>query len=240
MNQPGKLYILPSSLGEPDATQFSEHYKKIVFELNVFIIESARTARRFLRAIGYTKNFDDCVFHEIDKHDNNINWQVFLKEALEGKDTGLLSEAGMPGIADPGAELIKVAHKNDITVVPLVGPSSILLALAASGLNGQNFAFNGYLPIDKNDRQKKIKYLEQLSYTNNQTQIFIETPYRNNQFLADMIRTCEKDTEICIASNITLPNESIKTKNTAAWRQKLPDINKQPTVFLMLKRYHAT
>ncbi len=237
MQNKGKLFLIPSSLGEPDATQFSEHYKNIVFGLSVFIVENVRTTRRFLRAIGYTKNFDEVTFFELDKHNHNPDWNSFLKETLAGKDTGLLSEAGMPGIADPGAEIIKTAHKHNITVVPLVGPSSIVLALAASGLNGQNFAFAGYLPIDKNERQRKIKQLEQLSFKERQTQIFIETPYRNNQFLSDLIRACEKDTEICIACNLTTEKEFITTKTAAEWRSKsLPDINKQPTVFLMLKR----
>jgi 16S rRNA (cytidine1402-2'-O)-methyltransferase len=238
MQNNGKLYIIPSSLGEPDATLFSEQYKKIVFGLNVFIVENVRTTRRFLRAIGYDKNFDtDVTFFEIDKHNTKPDWNSFLKETLDGKDTGLLSEAGMPGIADPGADIIKAAHKHNITVVPLIGTSSLLLALAASGLNGQNFAFAGYLPIDKNERQRKIKFLEQLSFTQNQTQIFIETPYRNNQFLSDLLRQCEKDTEICIASNLTTDKEFIKTKTAVEWRSKtLPDLNKQPTVFLMLKR----
>jgi 16S rRNA (cytidine1402-2'-O)-methyltransferase len=238
MQNKGKLFLIPSPIGEPDASQFSEYYKKTVFALTVFVVENSRTARRFLRAIGYDKNFDtDVTFFEIDKHNNNPNWKSFLKETLLGKDTGLLSEAGMPGIADPGAEIINAAHKNNIQVVPLIGPSSLLMALAASGLNGQNFAFTGYLPIDKNERQRKIKYLEQLSFKEKQTQIFIETPYRNNQFLSDLVRQCEKDTEICIASNLTTEKESITTKTAADWRSKtLPDLNKQPTVFLILKR----
>jgi len=236
MQKNGKLYILPSALGETDATLFSEHYKKIVFELTVFIVENVRTARRFLRSVGYTKNFDDIIFLEIDKHQKILDWTAYLKENFAGKDTGLLSEAGTPGIADPGAEIIRRAHRQNVQVVPLIGPSSILLALSASGLNGQSFCFNGYLPIEKPDRTKKIKALEALSFKEYQTQIFIETPYRNNQLLADLLNACDPNTEICVAANLTIDKEYIKTKPVLEWRKSPPDIHKQPTVFLMLKR----
>lgn len=228
----GKIHLIPSFLGEENESIIPSQVKKTVSELDEFIVENAKTARRFLRAIGYTKNFDtEVTIHELDKHAPQQNCKKLLQNVLQGKNCGIISEAGNPCIADPGSEIVAYAHKHNIEVVPHVGPSSILLALIASGFNGQQFAFSGYLPIKEPDRGRKIKQLE--NNARGATQIFMETPFRNQKLLDEVLRQCADGTRLCIACNLTLPTQYIATKTIAEWRRQLPDINKQYCIFLM-------
>lgn len=202
---------------------------------DVFIVENLRSARRFLKKAGLQKEIDDLHFFEINKRTRAEEIPSFLAAAVEGKNIGILSEAGCPGVADPGAEVVKWAHKKNLDVIPLVGPSSILLALMASGMNGQNFAFAGYLPKEKNERRRKIKQLEQLSKTNKQTQIFIETPFRNNHLLEDLSSFCDSHTQIVVACDLTLPSQYIKRKAAKDWKKEKVDLHKRPCIFLLHK-----
>lgn len=230
----GKLYLIPTIIGE--GTQKDTLTTPIINsikEIDIFIVENIRTARRHIKQIDREKNIDNSTFYSYGKH-NNLNLeQDFLPHILSGQDVGLLSEAGLPCIADPGAKIVSYAHDFQINVIPFVGPSSILLALMASGLNGQNFAFNGYLPIEKSKRVKTIKRLEELTIKTKQTQIFMETPYRNQQLIEGLLKTCNNNTKLCIASNITLPNANITTKRIAEWKQTKINIHKQPAIFLI-------
>ncbi|MCK4288597.1 MAG: SAM-dependent methyltransferase [Bacteroidales bacterium] len=230
----GKLYLIPSSLGNSKLNSIIPEYNsKIINRLDEFIVENIRTARRFLKKTGFKKSFDNITFYILDKHSDQTEILSYLNSIDKGKDIGLLSEAGTPCIADPGAEIVRMAHQKNIRVIPLVGPSSIFLALMASGFNGQNFVFHGYLPIKKYLKINKIKTLEKDAQQKNQTQIFIETPYRNKQLLDSIIETCNKETLLCIACDITLKNEFITTKTIAEWSKNLPEIHKRPTVFLL-------
>ena len=238
MENQGLIYLIPTTLGENTASRSIPEYNlEVINKLDEFIVEELKTARRFLRSIGYTKSFDDEVtFHLLNEHtDKNENFEDFLKSVKTGKNIGLLSEAGCPCVADPGSLIVEIAQSKNIRVVPLVGPSSILLSLMASGFNGQNFAFLGYLPIDKTARVKKIKEIEKSIYQNNQTQIFIEAPYRNNHLFADIISNCDGETKLCVAAELTLPSEFIKTKSINLWKKSTPDINKKNTIFLLYK-----
>ena len=231
----GILYLLPSSLGNENVTVFlPEHVIAVIKTLDEFIVENEKTARQFLKTCNITIPQSQLIIHELNKHSDRFTDDYFLDGLLKGKNIGLLSEAGCPGVADPGAEVVAAAHKKNIKVVPLVGPSSLLLALMASGLNGQQFAFNGYFPKEKNERIAVLKKLETESQRKNCTQIFIETPYRNNQLLADMLSSLSGETKICLAADVTLPSEFIKTKTVTQWKRDLPDLNKRPCVFLML------
>jgi 16S rRNA (cytidine1402-2'-O)-methyltransferase len=235
-NNTGILYIIPTNLGCSDINKISPPFNiKIINTLNEFIVEKIRTARRYFKSIGYTKSLDNIIFHTINKYTVHNELTGFLNSAINGKNIGLLSEAGCPCIADPGADIVKIAQQKNIKVIPLTGPNSILLGLMASGFNGQNFAFSGYLPINKEERTKKIKQIEKKIYNNNQTQIFIETPYRNVSLFEDILKTCENKTLLCIATNITLKDESIITKPICEWKKSLPDIHKKATVFLLYK-----
>lgn len=205
---------------------------EVIDTIQVFVVEELRTARRFLKSCGIQRNIDDLLFFELNEHTDNSNLDNFLTPLQRGQDVGVLSEAGCPAIADPGAHLVKLAHEKGINVVPLVGPTSIILALMSSGMNGQNFAFNGYLPV-KDGRNKAIKSLEQLSKQKNQTQIFIEAPYRNQKLLEDLLSTCHGDTLLCIGVDITGSSESIVTKTIRDWKKHIPDINKKPSIFLL-------
>jgi len=230
----GKLYLIPSSLGNNKLNNIIPEYNSIIINrLDEFIVENIRTARRFLKKTGFKKSFDNITFHILNKHSDQTEILSYLNSTDKGKDIGLLSEAGTPCIADPGADIVKMAHQKNIRIIPLVGPSSIYLALMASGFNGQNFVFHGYLPIKKYLKINKIKTLEKDAKQKDQTQIFIETPYRNKQLLDSIIETCNKETLLCIACNITLENEFIITKTIAEWSKKPPDIHKRPTVFLL-------
>ncbi|HWB64497.1 MAG TPA: SAM-dependent methyltransferase [Chitinophagales bacterium] len=228
-----KLYLIPSFLGQDDKTIIPEQVQTVVSLLDEFIVENARTARRYLRAIGYTKNFDtEVIIRELDKHAAKQDCDKILENVLRGKNCGLISEAGNPCIADPGNEVVAFAHAHNIEVVPLVGPSSILLALIASGFNGQNFCFHGYLPIKEPERSKKIKQLENAARTG-ATQIFMETPFRNQKLFDELMKTCASETRLCIACDLTLPSQFIKTKNIGAWKSANAELNKRFCIFLL-------
>jgi len=229
----GKLYLIPSFLGEDNKSIIPDQVKEMVGMLDEFIVENAKTARRYLRAIGFTKNFDtEVVINEIDKHGENIAPKL-LANISKGKNIGIISEAGNPCIADPGHELVRYAHSRSIQVVPLVGPSSILLALIASGMNGQQFTFHGYLPIQSADRMKKIRQLEEIARRHNITQIFMETPFRNDSLVRDALQVLDGDTKLCIACDLTLPSEFISTKKVADWKKQVPDLHKRYSIFLL-------
>lgn len=210
-----------------------EYVKTQVKHLDFFIVENSRTARRFLRSIGYEKNFDDTVMIEMDKHSPENISEIFLTHLLSGKDAGLISEAGLPALADPGNIYVRTAHENNIQVKPLTGPSSVTLALIASGMNGQQFRFHGYIPVKREERIKKLQEMERAATKENETQLFIEAPYRNQSLLQDILSTCHYQTLLCIAADITAPSEFIKTKTIAEWKKNIPDINKKPVVFLI-------
>lgn len=233
----GKLYLIPALLGNsPLSYSMPPDHTFIINRLERFIVENERTARRYLIRAGYKNSIDSTEFLLLNKYTTKDELPgILLPVATEGKHTGLLSEAGCPGIADPGAEIVKLAHEMGIQVIPLVGPSSITLAVMASGFIGQNFAFNGYLPIDKKARFNAIKELEKKVYKDNQAQVFIETPYRNNQLLKDIVKACRPGTALCIACDLTLENEFIKTKTISDWSKTLPGIHKRPAVFLLYK-----
>ena len=230
----GKLYLIPAILGEgTQGTTLPSPILKAIKEIDIFIVENLRTARRHIKKIDREKNIDTTTFYSYGKHDTLNLEQDFLPHILSGQDVGLLSEAGLPCVADPGSEIVAYAHDFQIDIVPFVGPSSILLALMASGLNGQNFAFTGYLPIDKSERTKTIRQLEKLIKKTGQTQIFMETPYRNNQLIEALLKTCSNNIKLCIASDITLPTENIKTKTIAEWKQTKINLHKKPSIFLI-------
>ena len=231
----GKIYLIPTTLGEVDLNDvLPRKLFDILNNIKFFIVENVRTSRRFLIKADINNKIDDLSFYVIDKHSNKDQYHSFLNPALEGHNIGVISEAGAPGVADPGAEIVNLAHQKNLQVVPLVGPSSILLALMASGLNGQNFCFVGYLPVKKPMRIKRLKELEYASRKANQTQIFIEAPYRNQQLLDDIINTCNNNTLFCIACDITLNTEFIKTQSISSWKMRKPQINKRPAIFLLL------
>lgn len=233
----GCLYLIPNTLGESNPWDvLPQHLMSIINSLDDFIVENEKVSRKFIKSLSADKiqaNLNICV---LDKHDQtNTNYKNHLKLCLSGKSIGLMSDAGCPGIADPGAFVVIEAHKMGIQVVPIVGPSSIFLALMSSGLNGQNFAFSGYLPIDRDEKIKKIKWLEQQSLMLNQTQIFMETPYRNNKFLEDLIQHLNGNTLLCIATDITLASEYIKTKTINEWKKNKVDLHHRPCIFLIKK-----
>lgn len=232
--QNGTLYLIPVPLAEEAAHKtFTPYLVDTINQIDTYIVENSKTARRFLKEAGLKTPQKDLIVHDYDKHSRNASLVPFFKELLEGKDVGLMSEAGCPGIADPGADIVAEAHKRGIKVVPLVGPSSILLALMASGFNGQSFTFWGYLPIDKEQRSKRIKDLELSGTRYKQTQMFIETPFRNNQMLEEILKSCKPNTQLCIASNLTGEDEFIKTQSIYNWRKEEIDLHKKPTIFLL-------
>lgn len=229
-----KLYLIPNVLSESDwQNVLPAQIHSILTNTKYFIVENTRTARRFMKQVNHEINIDDCTFFELNKRTRSSELPTFLKPLAQGFDVGIISEAGCPGIADPGADVVRIAHQKGFQVVPIVGPSSILLALMASGLNGQNFAFNGYLPVKPNERVKEIATLEKRIRSGRQTQIFIETPYRNNQMISDLLKTCSPSTLLCIAANITSENEFIATKTIQDWNKKVPELHKQPVIFLI-------
>ena len=228
-----KLFLIPATIGNSDVSDvLPANFSKQINALKTFIVEELRTARRFLRSAAYTQNFDEVKFFLLNEHTDIRKAGTYLDTISEGS-IGLLSEAGVPCVADPGSVIVALAHQKNIPVVPLVGPSSVLLALTASGLNGQNFCFNGYLPVDKKEREQKLKGLEQQALRQNQTQIFIETPYRNNHMLESILRVCSPDTREGIAANITQSNAIHQTKTVAEWRKLTIDLHKQNAVFLI-------
>jgi 16S rRNA (cytidine1402-2'-O)-methyltransferase len=233
MEKTGTLYLIPLPIAEDALQTLSPAVTTKTSEVTHFFVENLRTARRFLKALHPSIIIDSLHFSEIDKH-KGADIPTLKKWLKAGIDVGIMSESGCPGIADPGSELVAVAQDLNAAVIPLVGPNSIILALMASGLNGQSFCFHGYLPVKEPFRSQRIKHLEQLSKKENQTQIFIETPYRNNQLLADFLKNCSDSLRLCIAQNITAENQSIKTKTIAAWKKQKPTLEKVPTVFLFL------
>ncbi len=231
--QTTKLFLIPTQLSDEAIHVIPAYVKEIVFTLDDFVVENEKSARHFLKKIGYPKLLNDAKLYLLNEHSQSNEIGQLLKPLLDGKNIGLLSDAGCPAVADPGAELVKAAHLNNFRVVPLVGPSSVILSLMASGMNGQSFSFAGYIPRDRAARVKALKEMEKISNTKNQTQIFIEAPYRNQHLLEDILQTCDPDTMLCVACEITGSNEFIKTKSVRDWRKKVPDINKKPTIFLI-------
>jgi 16S rRNA (cytidine1402-2'-O)-methyltransferase len=231
----GKLYLIPCTLGD-DCIYEDVLPKKIsvvINQIDEYIVENEKSARQFLKKAGIKKSLSEIILHPLNEHTHIKDSSLYLQNCINGKTMGLLSDAGCPGIADPGAEIIKQAHQKNINVIPLVGPSSILLAMMASGFNGQSFAFNGYLSKERNERIQKLKELEKLLIQKNQTQLFIETPYRNQHLLDDIIETCLPQTKLCIACDITLGTEFIKTQTIAQWKKNKPDLNKRPCIFVL-------
>lgn len=235
----GKLFLIPTTLGDNNPLEVLPiKVKTIIEQTNHFIVENEKTARRFIKRICPEKSQPELVLYPLGKHIQDIDTQSYLDICNNGFNIGLLSEAGVPAIADPGALMVKLAHEKNISVVPLVGPSSILLAMMSSGFNGQNFTFNGYLPIDDKERKNTLKKLERLSFEKNQSQIFIETPYRNNKMLTNLLQTLHPNTKICIASDITLESEYIRTLSVKEWKKTAtPDLHKRPTIFIVHKFY---
>lgn len=236
MTTPGKLYLIPTTLGDNEPLEVLPiSVKHTIEQLDTFIVENEKTARRFIKKICPEKSQPSLNIFVLNKFTEASELPEFLEPCLKGTHVGLLSEAGCPSVADPGSDVVKIAHLQNIQVVPLVGPSSILLALMSSGMNGQGFTFNGYLPIDKNERKTELKRLERLSFDYNQSQIFIETPYRNNKMLEDICNILGNTTSVCVACDITLPTEFIKTKTVSEWRKNKEDLHKRPSIFIIHK-----
>jgi 16S rRNA (cytidine1402-2'-O)-methyltransferase len=235
----GKLYLIPCTLASPDApslqidTVLPLHVKNIIEKTDYFIVENAKTARKFIKHITPNKEQQKLTLFTLNKRTQEEDYKEMIAPLLEGKNVGVISEAGCPAIADPGAVVVKLCHQKNISVIPLVGPSSIFLALMSSGLSGQNFAFNGYLPIDKSERKTALKNLEKWSYDKEQAQIFMETPYRNNKFLEDILQILHPKTYLCVACDITLETEFIKTQSVEKWRKTNIDIQNRPCIYII-------
>ena len=232
----GVLYLIPSPLGQNAPMEVLPlTVRKVIEELTHFIVENEKDARAFIKRISPKKNQSTLKLFPLNKFTLPEEILNYLDPIEEGITMGVISDAGCPGVADPGAEIVKMAHRKKITIHPLVGPSSILLALMGSGLNGQNFAFNGYLPIDKAKRQKEIKKLEKKSFDFNQSQLFIETPYRNDQMLQDLLKSLDRNTEVCVACDLTLPTQFIKTLSVKEWKKLNLTFHKRPAIFIIHK-----
>lgn len=230
----GTLYLIPSPLGDNDPAEvIPASVLELIPTLSHFFVEELRTARRYLSKTGLKGRIDTLCLYELSEHTGSAAIEEYIKVLLDGNNAGLISEAGLPAIADPGSLLVALAHKNNIKVVPLSGPSSIVLSLIASGMNGQSFAFNGYLPVKPEERKSKIRQIEKLSLTSGQSQIIIETPYRNNSLFEDIIKICHSTTRLAIAANITLPDAFIKTRTIEEWKKEKIDLNKKPCVFII-------
>ena len=230
------LYLIPVPMGDTSIEKVLPSYnREVILQIKYFIVENIRSARRFLKKTEPSINIDELTFYELNKHTNLEQIESYLQPLAKGENIGVISEAGCPAIADPGADIVAIAQRNNYNVVPLVGPSSIIMSLMGSGFNGQSFSFHGYLPIEGNERSKVIKNLEQRIYTENQTQIFIETPYRNAKMVDDLIKNCRPSTKLCIAMNITCDDEFIKTMPIKNWAKKLPEMGKKPCIFLIYK-----
>ena len=230
----GTLYLIPNTLGSGTDKYATQQLASTVSNLEHFIVEEIKSARRLLRQLGIVRPLEELDFRMLNEHTRSQEMDSIIEPLLQGLDMGLISEAGVPCVADPGSSVVAMAHEAGLKVVPLVGPSSILLALMASGFNGQQFTFNGYLPREKADRVRKIKQLEQLALAG-VTQLFMDAPYRNNQVLEDVLQTCRMETKLCIASNITCDNERINTKTIMDWNVRKPDIHKMPVMFVLGK-----
>jgi len=230
----GKIYLIPNTLGDTvPGDVIPAGVIQTLHKLTHFIVEDIRNARRFLVKTAYPHKIDDIVFFELNKHTPLADIPGLVLPCEKGTDMGIISEAGVPAVADPGALVVEIAHKRGIRVIPLTGPSSILMALMASGLNGQNFAFKGYLPVDKKDLASALKDMETRSKRENQTQIFIETPYRNMRLYEEILKICQPTTQLCIAKNLTTAEESVEVKSIEKWRKSKTDLDKQPAVFLI-------
>lgn len=230
----GKLYLIPTTLGDNAPLEVLPiSIKGTIEKIDHYIVENEKSARHFIKKVSPSKPQPSLIIQTLNKYTNPEEIPSYLDPCIHGFNIGLLSEAGCPGIADPGADVVRIAHERRIQVVPLVGPSSILMAMMSSGMNGQNFAFNGYLPIDKVDRKAKIKFLEKLSRETGQSQIFMETPYRNNKFFVELVKILHKNTRLCIACDITLPTEFIKTKSVHEWSEIELDLDKRPTIYII-------
>lgn len=235
MTEKGKLYLIPSPLGENDPSEVIPlPVLKSLEGFRTFVVEEVRTARRYLSKAGLKGKIDGLQFFELNEHTDAATVESYLKLFNDGNDVALISEAGLPAVADPGAQLVALAHRHGIEVIPAVGPSSLMMSLMASGLNGQSFAFCGYIPAKTDERRSKLKLLEKVSSQLKQTQIIIETPYRNDSLFKDILSTCSPSTRLCIAANITMPDAYIKTKTIAQWKKEEITIGKRPCVFLIL------
>ncbi|UJH67621.1 SAM-dependent methyltransferase [Allomuricauda sp. SCSIO 65647] len=230
----GKLYLIPTPLGDGGPLEVLPISVKWAIEnIEHYIVENERSARRFIKKISPKKSQPDLNFDWLNKFTNPEEIPTFLEPCLQGHDMGLLSEAGCPAIADPGAQIVRLAHEKNIKVIPLVGPSSVLMAMMSSGLNGQNFAFNGYLAIENSERKKQIKQLEKKSADTGQSQVFIETPYRNDKMLVELVKTLKSDTLLCVATDISLSTEYIKTQTAHDWGRTQIELNKRPSIFII-------
>ncbi len=230
------LYLIPNLLGDTPVEQVLPTYNhEIIMGIRHFIVEDVRTARRFLKLVDHSIDIDQLTFYTLNKHTNPEEVASMLRPLEEGSPMGVISEAGCPAVADPGADVVAIAQRKGLQVIPLVGPSSIILAVMGSGFNGQSFAFNGYLPIEPDDRIKTLKKLEQRAYTENQTQLFIETPYRNAKMMADILKACRPQTHLCIAAGLTTKDEYIRTRTVKEWKDHLPQLEKMPCIFLVYK-----
>lgn len=230
------LYLLPVTLGDtPWQNVLPTYNRDIILRIRHFIVEDVRSARRFLKRVDRDIDIDALTFYPLNKHTTPEAVSGYLRPLEAGEDMGVISEAGCPAVADPGADVVAVAQRRGYTVVPLVGPSSLLLALMASGFNGQSFAFAGYLPVPPAERAKALKRLEARAYAENQTQLFIETPYRNMRMLDDILRTCQPATRLCVAADLTLPTEYVRTLTVREWRTHRPELGKRPCIFLLYK-----
>lgn len=228
------LYLLPVTLGDTPIEKVLPTYNaNVIRKISHFIVEDIRSARRFLKNVDREIDIDTLTFYPLNKHTSPEEISGYLTPLQKGHSMGVISEAGCPAVADPGADVVAIAQRKGLKIVPLVGPSSILLAIMGSGFNGQSFSFHGYLPIEPNERAKKLKMLEQRIYAEQQTQLFIETPYRNQKMLDDILRTCRPQTKLCIAANVTCKDEYIRTKTVKEWQGKTPDLSKIPCIFLL-------
>ncbi|MBD77758.1 MAG: SAM-dependent methyltransferase [Crocinitomicaceae bacterium] len=230
----GKLYLIPCGLGgENEMSILPAQTIEITHDLDEFIVEKEKTARHFLKRIEYPKPLNDLILHPLNKRTRVEELIGYLKSCLAGKNVGIISEAGCPAIADPGASMVELAHEAGIQVIPLTGPSSILMALMASGMSGQSFIFHGYIPKDKSERIKFIRQMERDAKNKRQSQIFMETPFRNHQILEEVLSTCNPNTKLCVASNISVSNERIATKTIQAWKKTKIDLHKKPSIFVI-------
>lgn len=230
------LYLLPVTLGDTELNTVLPAYNiEIIQGIKHFIVEDVRSARRFLKKVDREFDIDSLSFYPLNKHTSAEDISGYLKPLLAGQSMGVISEAGCPAVADPGADVVAIAQRKNLKVVPLVGPSSIILSVMGSGFNGQSFAFHGYLPIEPGERVKRIKQLEQRIYSESQTQLFIETPYRNHKMVDDLLQNCRPQTKLCIAANLTCEGEYIKTRAISEWKGKVPDLSKIPCIFLLYK-----
>lgn len=229
------LYLIPVTLGETEVSRVLPSYNaEVIVQIKHFIVEEVRSARRFLKKVDRNIQIDDLAFYPMGKHASPELFASYLRPLEQGESVGVISEAGCPAVADPGADVVAIAQRKGLRVVPLVGPSSILLAVMASGFNGQSFAFNGYLPIEPGERTKRLKLLEQRVYAERQTQLFIETPYRNAKLFAEILRTCRPQTRLCVAAGLTCAEEFIRTRTIQEWKKHpLPDLSKIPAIWVI-------